>query len=132
MWFNSFRLTLTLPVPATNSESGSVLCKHVLQLINRSLETLGLLRGVTIAGILVHTNHGHNGVAFRNGGVTEIGIRTHQNGVPSCMVAWFVTGASSLLPSWNPKWSIGREVFQLTLGPRAALAAAKDKGDECN
>lgn len=53
------------------------------------------------------------GGGFKNGGVTEVGIKTHQNGVHSCklsaehlLVAWFVTEASSLLLSWNPKWSV--------------------------
>lgn len=76
------------------------------------LETLGLLPGVTIAGISVHTNSGHGG-GFKNRGVTEVGIKTHQHGVHSCklsaghlLVAWFVTEASSLLPIWNPEWSV--------------------------
>lgn len=47
------------------------------------------------------------------------------------LVAWFVTEASSLLPAGiqSGVWQGG---VPAAPGTRAALAAAKDKGDECN
>lgn len=138
MWFNPFRLTLTLPIPATNSESGSLLCRHLLQGIATDEQ---VLFGNT--GLVSWSNNCWNFSAhklwsqaggFKKRGVTEVGIKMGFMLLSQMLSTSELPGLSLRLPAsqLESKVERGREVFQLTLGPRAALAASKDKGDECN
>lgn len=74
------------------------------------------------------------GGGFKKRGVTEVGIKRGFVPVNRVLNTSELPGLSLRLPASQLESRVerGREVFQLTLGPRAALAAAKDKGDECN